>query len=57
MVRIGMLVSCALLLIAFMWGWRGALDGEIPHDFPWTAFAVGEGVGIASLVACLKGGR
>ena len=57
MPRIGILASCAILLVAFMWGWRGVLDGAIPRDFPWTIFAVGEGLGIASLVACLKGSR
>jgi hypothetical protein len=56
-VRIGILASCVILLVAFMWGWRGVLDGEIPRDFPWMIFALGEGLGIASLVAYLKSGR
>jgi len=54
MARIGILASCAILLVAFMWGWRSVLDGEMPHDFPWTIFALGEGLGIASLVAAFK---
>jgi len=53
----GIVASCAILLAAFMWGWRGVLDGLIPHDFPWMIFALGEGIGIASLVAALKSDR
>lgn len=54
MVRIGILAGSAILLVAFMWDWRNVLDGAIPRDFPWTIFALGEGLGIASLVAAFK---
>lgn len=46
----GLVLGCGVILLSFMWDFRGISAGNMPRQFPWLLFACGEALGLGAFI-------